>query len=149
MLSLVYFNGNIPKDDAVLIGLSLLVGTFFGQLILGVLGDRYGRRHVYGMELAILAIATMLMAIASKGALSGTNKVAWIASWRFIMGIGIGKLCVSIFQYFHLRRLHFDSIFDLVWSNGLIDRMRLPIVRRHHSRVSPFFLFLFLSPAYF
>jgi len=90
MLGLVYFDGSIPKGDSVLIGLSLLVGTFFGQLILGVLGDRFGRRRVYGIELVVLSVATVLMAITSKGALSGTNKVAWITSWRFIMGIGIG-----------------------------------------------------------
>jgi PHS family inorganic phosphate transporter-like MFS transporter len=101
MLGLVYWNGTIPRQDSVLIGLSLLVGTFFGQLALGVLGDRYGRRRIYGVELLVLTTATVLMAIASKGALKGSNKVAWIASWRFIMGVGIGRLRLSslLFSY--------------------------------------------------
>ena len=90
MLGLVYWKGKIPKSDSILISLSLLVGTFFGQLLLGVLGDRYGRRKLYGIELAVLTVATVLMAIASKGVLSGTNKVAWIACWRFVMGVGVG-----------------------------------------------------------
>jgi hypothetical protein len=99
MLGLVYWNGAIPRHDSVLISLSLLVGTFFGQLLLGVLGDRFGRRKVYGWELVILMTATILFSITSKGALAGSNRVAWIASWRFVMGIGIGE--------FHFEPLRF------------------------------------------
>ncbi|KAF2664732.1 MFS general substrate transporter [Microthyrium microscopicum] len=90
LLELVYWDGAMPQQVRALIGLSVLVGTFVGQLLLGVLGDRFGRRKLYGIELAIVTLSTMLMAIASKGALSGANKVAWISFWRFCMGIGIG-----------------------------------------------------------
>lgn len=90
MLGLVYWGGNIPRHSNTLISLSVLVGTFFGQLLLGVAGDRLGRRSVYGYELLILTMATVLMSIASKGALQSTSRTAWICAWRFIMGIGIG-----------------------------------------------------------
>lgn len=78
------------KTSLVLISLSLLVGTFFGQIIVGILADRYGRKRLYGVELLVLTLATVLMSVSSKGALASTNGLAWILSWRFIMGLGIG-----------------------------------------------------------
>ena len=92
MLNYVYWNNSLTANNTVmfLINLSLLAGTLFGQLIFGILGDRYGRRKLYGWELLILTIATLFMTIASKGALQNTSRVAWIAVWRFLMGIGIG-----------------------------------------------------------
>jgi PHS family inorganic phosphate transporter-like MFS transporter len=90
MLGLVYWNNNIPQRDNVLIGLSLLVGTMFGQFLFGILGDRYGRRRLYGYELLVLTFATILMSLVSKGALHSSSKVVWIVAWRFFMGIGIG-----------------------------------------------------------
>jgi MFS transporter, PHS family, inorganic phosphate transporter len=90
MLNYVYWNNNISSNNQVLISLSLLVGILFGQLIFGVLGDRFGRRKLYGFELLILTVATVLMTIASKGALESTSRIAWITAWRFLMGIGIG-----------------------------------------------------------
>lgn len=74
----------------VLISLSLLVGTFFGQIIVGILADRYGRKRLYGIELLVLTLATVLMSLSSKGALESTHGLAWLLSWRFIMGLGIG-----------------------------------------------------------
>jgi MFS transporter, PHS family, inorganic phosphate transporter len=90
MLSIVYWNGNLPEKANVLIGLSLLIGTIFGQLVMGVLGDRFGRRKIYGYELLILTVATILMSIVSEGALRSSSKLAWIVAWRFFMGVGIG-----------------------------------------------------------
>ena len=63
-----------------------------GQFFFGIAGDRWGRKRVYGAELVVLTVSTVLMAIVSKGALAGTNRLAWITAWRFIMGIGIGML---------------------------------------------------------
>jgi PHS family inorganic phosphate transporter-like MFS transporter len=91
MLEIVYWRGNMTQAQAVLIELSLLTGTFFGQLFFGILADRYGRRKMYGVELLILTTATLLIVVASKGALASTNALGWIAAWRFVMGIGIGR----------------------------------------------------------
>jgi PHS family inorganic phosphate transporter-like MFS transporter len=101
MLAVVYWNGTIPQSQEVLINLSLLVGTFFGQIVVGILADRYGRSRLYGIELIILTFATVLMSITSEGALSSTNRLAWVVVWRFIMGIGIGWFLV----YHHPRGL--------------------------------------------
>jgi len=90
MLKIVYWNGNIPANEEILINLSVLIGAVFGQILVGILADRYGRKKMYGIELMVLTFATVLVAVTSKGALSSTNRLAWIVVWRFIMGIGIG-----------------------------------------------------------
>lgn len=78
------------EQTPVLISLSLLVGTFFGQIIVGILADRYGRKRMYGIELLVLTLATIFFSLSSKGALASTNGLVWIVAWRFIMGLGIG-----------------------------------------------------------
>jgi PHS family inorganic phosphate transporter-like MFS transporter len=45
---------------------------------------------MYGIELMILTLATVLMALSSEGALASTNGLVWIVAWRFVMGLGIG-----------------------------------------------------------
>jgi MFS family permease len=90
MITLVYYNNSMPQSTSVLINLSLLIGTFVGQIVFGIAGDRFGRRRCYGYELIILTVSTVLMAICSKGVLQNENKTAWIVAWRFFMGIGIG-----------------------------------------------------------
>lgn len=90
MLAVVYWNGSIPVNQEVLINLSLLVGTFFGQILVGILADRYGRKRMYGIELVVLTVATALLSICSKGALASTNRLGWLVAWRFVMGLGIG-----------------------------------------------------------
>ncbi|KIW08654.1 uncharacterized protein PV09_00609 [Verruconis gallopava] len=90
MLSVVYWGGNMPKDQELLINLAVLVGTFISQFVVGVLADRFGRKRMYGIELCILTFATVFVALTSEGALRSTNRLAWIVAWRFIMGLGIG-----------------------------------------------------------
>ncbi|KAE9988762.1 hypothetical protein EG328_007366 [Venturia inaequalis] len=59
-------------------------------IVVGILADRYGRKRLYGIELLVLTLATVLMSLSSKGALASTNGLIWILTWRFIMGLGIG-----------------------------------------------------------
>jgi MFS transporter, PHS family, inorganic phosphate transporter len=104
MLNLVYWRGSMPQSTSTIISMSLLAGTMVGQVLLGILGDRYGRRRMYGVELLILTGATILMSVASKGALNSTNRVAWIATWRFVMGLGIGESATYLKHHTHNSR---------------------------------------------
>ncbi|MGC8631004.1 MAG: MFS transporter [Thermoprotei archaeon] len=61
---------------------SSLFGAFLGPLLFGRLGDLFGRKYVYGLEMFILAIG----AIGS--ALSPTYY--WLLLMRGVMGFGIG-----------------------------------------------------------
>lgn len=78
MIQVVYWDGSMPANQELLINLSVLAGTLISQVVVGVLADRYGSKRMYGIELVILTVATILVAVCSEGALKGTNKLAWI-----------------------------------------------------------------------
>ena len=59
-------------------------------MIFGILADVYGRRRLYGLELAVVIFGTLGMAQASTGLNQSMNIMGWIIFWRFFMGLGIG-----------------------------------------------------------
>ena len=66
------------------------IGNIVGQLSFGYLGDIFGRRFVYGNELIIGIIGTV-MVISLPNQISTANlKMTWIFCWRLVMGVGIG-----------------------------------------------------------
>ena len=90
MLEIVYWQNKLPASHGTAINLATLVGTIIGQLAFGILADRYGRKKMYGFELLIVIVATVGLALCSKGAAGSVNIFAWVVSWRLLMGIGIG-----------------------------------------------------------
>ena len=65
-----------------LISSAVLFGAFVGAMIFGHIGDRYGRKKIYGLELGIMIIFTILSAVS-------VNYLMLIIT-RFIVGIGVG-----------------------------------------------------------
>lgn len=59
-----------------------LAGTFLGSFVFGFFADKFGRKSVYGIEAALMAIG----AIGSAFALGPISMIVW----RTIMGFGIG-----------------------------------------------------------
>ncbi|OCK85454.1 MFS general substrate transporter [Lepidopterella palustris CBS 459.81] len=90
MLGIVFWNGKMPQRDATSIGLATLVGMLIGQVAVGILGDRYGRKKMYGVLLIIMIVTTVSLALCSRGALNSVNILGWIISWRLLMGAAIG-----------------------------------------------------------
>ncbi len=90
MLNIVYWQNKLSTSQETAINLATLVGTIIGMLLFGVLADRYGRKKMYGFELLIVIVATVGLALCSKGAANSVNILAWVISWRLLMGIGIG-----------------------------------------------------------
>ncbi|KAI6084392.1 MFS general substrate transporter [Hypoxylon rubiginosum] len=90
-LSYVYPGCDLGRRSiSLIINLTTLTGTMIGMLLFGHLADRYGRKAVYGLELAIVVIATVGMTTASSGHLGSMNVYGWIGFWRTILGIGLG-----------------------------------------------------------
>ena len=51
MISIVYWNGEISPSAELSINMATLVGTFIGQVVVGVLGDRLGRKKMHSMKI--------------------------------------------------------------------------------------------------
>ncbi|KAF7585155.1 hypothetical protein BBP40_012062 [Aspergillus hancockii] len=94
MLGVVYWQdsasrpGKIPYSSDTAIKVSTSGGTVIGQLFFGWLADVIGRKKMYGIELIIIILATLVQALASDSpAVSITGVLVF---WRTLMGIGIG-----------------------------------------------------------
>ncbi|KAI8384479.1 major facilitator superfamily domain-containing protein [Radiomyces spectabilis] len=90
MLGYIYYSGpnKMPADiEGILKGMAS-VGTLFGQILFGFLGDTFGRR-IYGFELIIIIVGTINCATASS-AIRGVSAIAFLGFWRLILGLGIG-----------------------------------------------------------
>lgn len=102
-LNYVYPEEVYGSEFSFVLNLTTLGGTMLGMLVFGVLADRYGRKSVYGLELALVVVATIGLTTASTGKLYVTsnadgesqthyamNIYGWIGFWRCLLGIGLG-----------------------------------------------------------
>ena len=76
-----------PKVNSAVTGVAL-VGTLVGQLFFGWLGDKLGRKKVYGVTLILMVVCT----IASGLSFGSTPKsvIVTLCFFRFWLGFGIG-----------------------------------------------------------
>ncbi len=65
-----------------------LVGMAAGSLFIAPTGDRYGRRPLILLCLALMALGMLLTA--------GAQSVVWLCTWRLITGIGIGGMIAAL-----------------------------------------------------
>ncbi|CAM6121426.1 unnamed protein product [Calypogeia fissa] len=80
--------GTLPVNvNAAVTGVALC-GTLAGQLFFGWAGDRFGRKKVYGITLALMVIASLGQGL-SMGS-SATGVLATLCFFRFWLGFGIG-----------------------------------------------------------
>ncbi|BDC18942.1 MFS transporter [Acidianus sp. HS-5] len=61
---------------------SSIVTAILGQLIFGILGDKLGRKKIYGVEASLLSAGAFLSAF--------SPNLIWLLIFRMIMGFGIG-----------------------------------------------------------
>ncbi|KAF2758084.1 MFS general substrate transporter [Pseudovirgaria hyperparasitica] len=92
MLGFVYWPeaGVMPPGYKTGMMCATLAGTMVGQIAFGVAADFLGRRKMYGLELIIVIVATILLAMSSRGAANSMAIEGWLLTWRFLMGLGIG-----------------------------------------------------------
>ncbi|KAG2223467.1 hypothetical protein INT45_001215, partial [Circinella minor] len=64
-------------------------GQLCGQLTFGFLGDAFGRKAIYGLELLVIIIATINCAT-SASTIEGVGAIGFLGFWRFVLGFGIG-----------------------------------------------------------
>ncbi|KJA16682.1 hypothetical protein HYPSUDRAFT_206867 [Hypholoma sublateritium FD-334 SS-4] len=89
MLAYVYYNtSSLPVEVDLGVKVATPAGTVVGQLLFGFLGDVFGRKKIYGIELIVMIIGTFGQALA--GSAPAVNIIGVLVAWRFLVGIGIG-----------------------------------------------------------
>ncbi|KAF7106280.1 hypothetical protein CFC21_107022 [Triticum aestivum] len=91
LLGRIYYHsadGRLPGNVAGAVSGVALCGTVLGQLFFGWLGDRMGRKRIYGVTLKLMVVCSLA------SGLSFHNKpecvVATLCFFRFWLGFGIG-----------------------------------------------------------
>lgn len=82
MLAFVYWPEEISSIRLTHINLATLTGTMFGQLIFGIMADKWGRKKMYGIELLLLIGSSLGVVMSSAGVENSMNVFAWLVFWR-------------------------------------------------------------------
>ena len=80
--------GILPTSVNTAIKAATSGGAVVGQLGFGWLADVIGRRKMYGVELAIIILATLAQSLAAPS--QAVTMTGLLLFWRVVMGIGIG-----------------------------------------------------------
>ncbi|KAF7145103.1 hypothetical protein RHSIM_Rhsim04G0182900 [Rhododendron simsii] len=80
--------GILPAHVSSAVTCVALVGTLFGQLFFGWLGDKLGRKKVYGVTLLLMILCSLASGL-SFGHHAGAT-MATLCFFRFWLGFGIG-----------------------------------------------------------
>ncbi|KAF4611330.1 hypothetical protein G7Y89_g15683 [Cudoniella acicularis] len=81
-------NGVLPQAVNTALKAATSGGAVIGSMGFGWLADKVGRRKMYGIELAIIVVATFAQALSAPS--SSVTMTGLIIFWRVVMGIGIG-----------------------------------------------------------
>ena len=118
ILGMVYWQGpdlgELPTNVSTGLKAATSGGAVLGQIGFGWLADVIGRRKMYGVELAIIIIATLAQSLSTPSpAMTMTGVLIF---WRVIMGIGIGgdyPLSAVITSEY----VQFLSNLEMLWSD--------------------------------
>jgi MFS transporter, PHS family, inorganic phosphate transporter len=73
---------------------SSFYGMFSGCLLLGLLGDKFGRKRLLGLELITIMVCT-LGTVLTASAVNGPLVLYGLCVWRFLLGFGAGGVLPS------------------------------------------------------
>ncbi|KDP40326.1 hypothetical protein JCGZ_02324 [Jatropha curcas] len=80
--------GTLPPNVAAAVNGVALCGTLAGQLFFGWLGDKLGRKKVYGITLVLMVVCSLASGLSFGSSPKGT--IATLCFFRFWLGFGIG-----------------------------------------------------------
>jgi len=80
--------GTLPVNVNAAVSAVALCGTLAGQLFFGWLGDKLGRKKVYGMTLMLMVIAAIACGLSFGH--TATSVMTTLCFFRFWLGFGIG-----------------------------------------------------------
>ncbi len=80
--------GAVSTSELALLASTALMGAAVGQLLFGWLGDRLGRRKIYGVTLTLMSVAAVGSALSVP--IGGLSMITVLIVWRFFLGVGVG-----------------------------------------------------------
>uniref|UniRef100_A0A0D9XAZ6 H(+)/Pi cotransporter n=1 Tax=Leersia perrieri TaxID=77586 RepID=A0A0D9XAZ6_9ORYZ len=80
--------GTLPPHVSASVNGVAFIGTLSGQLFFGWLGDKLGRKRVYGMTLMLMVLCSLASALSFGH--TPTSVMATLCFFRFWLGFGIG-----------------------------------------------------------
>ncbi|XP_043700198.1 probable inorganic phosphate transporter 1-3 [Telopea speciosissima] len=80
--------GSLPPNVAAAVNGVALCGTLAGQLFFGWLGDKMGRKRVYGVTLMLMVVTSIASGLSFGSTAKGV--MATLCFFRFWLGFGIG-----------------------------------------------------------
>ncbi|KAJ8073729.1 hypothetical protein AAF712_003215 [Marasmius tenuissimus] len=86
----LYDGGHLPPNLEGFVKAGANIGSVIGQFLFGYLADALGRKAVYGKELMLIIIATILCLTTPTGQLSPESSLIYLAVFRILLGIGVG-----------------------------------------------------------
>lgn len=91
MLKYRLYGGNsLPANLEGFMKAGANIGSVIGQFAFGYLADALGRKAIYGKELMLIILATILCLTTPTGSLSPDNCLIYLGAFRILLGIGVG-----------------------------------------------------------
>ncbi|KAJ4817765.1 phosphate transporter 1 [Rhynchospora pubera] len=95
LIGRIYYNpdkdgkpGTLPSPVLAAVVASVFAGSVVGQILFGFLGDRLGRRKVYGITLLIIVLSSFNCGFSVGRSLNYV--IVSLCFFRFFLGVGIG-----------------------------------------------------------
>ncbi|KIK05299.1 hypothetical protein K443DRAFT_675254 [Laccaria amethystina LaAM-08-1] len=86
----LYGGHSLPTNLEGFLKAGANIGSVIGQFGFGYAADSLGRKAVYGKELMLIILATILSISTPTGTLSPNNCLIYLAMFRILLGIGVG-----------------------------------------------------------
>ena len=86
----LYGGKSLPANLQGLLKASANIGSVIGQFAFGYFADALGRKAVYGKELMLIILATILCLTTPTGQISPNNCLIYLTMFRILLGVGVG-----------------------------------------------------------
>ncbi|KAF8553195.1 MFS general substrate transporter [Imleria badia] len=86
----LYGGKSLPNNLSGLLKASANIGSVIGQFGFGYLADSLGRKAVYGKELMLIIVATILCISCPTNDLSPNGSLIYLSLFRILLGVGVG-----------------------------------------------------------
>ncbi|CAK7208869.1 hypothetical protein SCUCBS95973_000258 [Sporothrix curviconia] len=91
MLGYLYwqdYKSTVPAIQQDTMKSTLPIGMILGQVLFGIFGDAFGRRRVYGHELLLAMLGTLLVITLPPQVTSQQGVITWVTVFRVVTGLG-------------------------------------------------------------